>query len=219
VSNVQKQRYRIVGADRATGEEIELFLHASNIDSALKKANDRGILVSACVSVDSGTPMLGGASSAGHVSSPPLPPASVPMPAGPNEIIFPASLPETMAKVAEAINRLGRVTELNQPDQYITGNIKFGFNSVRVRVSLIPAGPNQSRVVLQGMFDGLLGAGARSATRRLMEMLRNLDNPGYVPDRWGMPIHPLVIVGAVVAIIGLILHWIGQVGIAIWGGP
>ncbi len=137
--------------------------------------------------------------------APPPPPSAmpVPTPTGPNEIIFPSSLPVTMGRVAEAINRLGSVTEQNQSQQYVTGRIKFGLQSVKVRVSVVPAGPNQCRVVLQGSSDDVWGAGAKNATRRLMEMLRNLDNPGYKPDRLG--IHPLALVGLIIGFVILVI--------------
>lgn len=143
------------------------------------------------------------------VAPPPLPGNAAPTPTGPNEITFPSSLPATMGRVADAIKRLGSVTEQNQLQQYVTGRIKFGLQSVKVRVSVVPAGPGQCRVVLQGSSDDVWGAGAKSATRRLMEMLRNLDNPGYQPDRLGM--HPLALAGVIVGFVILMIIIMGLI--------
>jgi hypothetical protein len=41
-------KYKVAGADRETGEDIELTLDAENAESAISKAGHRGILVSEC---------------------------------------------------------------------------------------------------------------------------------------------------------------------------
>lgn len=48
-----------------------------------------------------------------------------------------------------------------------------------------------------------MGAGARSAAKRLVEGLRNLENPGYQPDRLGM--HPGALVGSLIGFVFLLL--------------
>lgn len=47
------------------------------------------------------------------------------------------------------------------------------------------------------------GAGAKNATKRLLETLRNLDNQGYQPDRLGM--HPAALVGLLIGFVLLLL--------------
>jgi hypothetical protein len=145
-------------------------------------------------------------------SVPPPPPrpvsaSAIPTPTSANEIVYPASRSATMSKVANAINLLGKVTEQNVQKQYIAGKIKYGLQSVKVRVSVVPVGQNQCRVVVQGSSDDVWGAGAKNVTRRLMETLRNLDNPGYKPDRLG--IHPLALAGVVIGLFVLVILIVG----------
>ena len=64
-------------------------------------------------------------------------------------------------------------------------------------------------MVVQASSDDVWNAGGKAATKRLVETLLNLDNPGYQPDRLG--IHPAALVGVIigfVVLIGTIVFWI-----------
>ena len=58
-------------------------------------------------------------------------------------------------------------------------------------------------MLIQASSDDVWGAGAKNATKRLVETLRNLDNPGYQPDRLGM--HPAALVGLLIGFVFLLL--------------
>jgi hypothetical protein len=121
----------------------------------------------------------------------------------PNEIIMLCPFKTAFGHVTEAIERLGKVKKSDRDQQYIEGKIKFGLQSVKVRVSFVERDEGKTNVVIQGSSDDVWGAGAKNATKRLVELLLNLDNPGYKPDRLGM--HPAAIIGIVIGIIFLII--------------
>jgi len=79
----------------------------------------------------------------------------------------------------------------------------YGLQSVKVRTSLVERTPGKTNVVIQASSDDVWGVGAKHATKRLVETLRNLDNPGYAPDRLGM--HPAALVGVVIGFVFLLL--------------
>ena len=58
-------------------------------------------------------------------------------------------------------------------------------------------------MLIQASSDDVWGVGAKNATKRLVEALRNLDNPGYQPDRLGM--HPAALVGLLIGFVFLLL--------------
>lgn len=277
-------KYRVKGADRETGQDVEVVVIAESIQVASEKANKMGILAAECLpytetnDLPDGNPpsrpkrevMCPGCGEVADISpdgrrgrcwvcnhvfdaanprpkaaEPPTadgPPSlddlqlqcpdcggmfdcalmdqsglckrcavhsaaaatmMAPQQTAPNEVILPYSPAKAIQKVANAINSLGTVKETNLAQSTVTGVIKYGFQSVKMRVSVPPAGPNQSRVVIQASGDDVWGAGARNATQRLQDMLRNLDNPGYRPDRRG--IHPLAMAGSLVLIVILVI--------------
>ena len=108
-----------------------------------------------------------------------------------------------ISRVARAVAALGVVKERNAAGQYVRGKIRFGLQSVKVRVSVVEESANQCRVVVQASADDVWGAGARNATRRLIETMRNLDNPGYRPDRSG--IHPAALIGVIIGFVIVLL--------------
>lgn len=120
-----------------------------------------------------------------------------------NEVLMECRFQTAFDKVSEAIERLGNVKKSDKEQQYIEGKIKFGLQSVKIRVSFVERDEGKTNVVIQGSSDDVWGAAAKNATKRLMELLLNLDNPGYKPDRLGM--HPLAIIGLVIGFIILVL--------------
>jgi len=112
---------------------------------------------------------------------------------GTNEIVISASFPLAFQQVSEAIQRLGSVKYQDKDQQFVEARIKHGLQSVKVRASLVERSPGETTVVIQASSDDVWKAGAKSATKRLVETLLNLDNPGYRPDRLGM--HPGALIG------------------------
>ena len=114
--------------------------------------------------------------------------------------------------VVNAMNELGRLKQQDEVAHVLQGKIMYGLQSVKIRISFVEESGNRTRVVVQASSDDVWGAGAKNATKRLIETVRNYDNPGYDPDPIGM--HPLA-VGAVfavtVAVIVIIVYLFSEV--------
>lgn len=114
-----------------------------------------------------------------------------------NELILTTDTRAALASVRSAMERLGRVRATDERRLAVDGRVRFGLQSVRVRVCCAEEGPGRTRVVIQASSDDVWRAGAKSATKRMSEVLRNLDTPSYQPDRLGM--HPAALVGSLLA--------------------
>lgn len=123
-------------------------------------------------------------------------------PVAPNETILPCSPDAALNRVATAMAKVGQMRERNDAAQSVDGTVSFGFQRVKLHVSVVGEGADQSRVVVQGSSDDVWGAGAKNATKRFLETLRNLDNPGYQPNRRG--IEPAALLGITVIFIVLV---------------
>lgn len=119
-----------------------------------------------------------------------------------NEVTIEADAETAEECVAEAIKMLGRVTQ-REPGRAVQGRVKYGLQSVKVRVSLVERRRGETNVVIQASGDDVWGTAARSATERLVEMLLNLDNAGYRPDRLG--VSPGALVGMLILFVILVL--------------
>jgi len=121
----------------------------------------------------------------------------------PNEVVISCPLSQAFPLVASALQRVGKLQQEDRSQQYVSGRIMYGLQSVKVRASLVERVTGKTNVVIQASSDDVWGAGAKHATKRLVETLRNLDNPGYAPDRLGM--HPAALVGVVIIFVVLLL--------------
>jgi len=121
----------------------------------------------------------------------------------PNEVVIYAPLEAAFEHAAVAVNRLGSIRKRDLKNQTIDGYIKYGLQSVRVHVSLVERVQGETTAVVQASSDDVWGAGAKNATGRLIELLVNLDNPGYQPDRLGM--RPAALVGIIIAFVLILL--------------
>jgi serine/threonine protein kinase len=128
-----------------------------------------------------------------------------------NEIVFAADSGTTLGYILSALERLGTVTGKDPEKQSVLGKVRYGLQSVKVRASVAEDEPGRSRVVIQASSDDVWGAGARSATKRLVEVVRNLNTPGYQPDRLG--INPAALIGMLLAfaiLTSVIASWLVQ---------
>ena len=91
--------------------------------------------------------------------------------------------------VKECFTKIGTVQEVSS--DFIVGSIRYGLQRVHVRVSWIVE-KDQVRFVVQSWSDDIWRSGAKSAKRRLIELIQNHNNPGYQVDRLGM--HPAAFV-------------------------
>lgn len=103
-----------------------------------------------------------------------------------NEVTFADALAAAFPKVVKALSLVGSVSEENRAQQFIAGTVRYGLQSVKIRISLAEDGSEVTRAVIQAKGDDAFGVAAKSATNRLAEAMLNLDNPGYQPDRGGM---------------------------------
>ena len=121
----------------------------------------------------------------------------------PNEVVFLSPFGIAFEHVSRAIGQLGTLKRQDKTQQFVEGRIKYGLQSVKVHVSLIERVEGETTAVIQASSDDIWGAGAKSATKRLVETLVNLDNPGYQPDRLG--IHPAALVGLLIGFVYLVM--------------
>ena len=137
----------------------------------------------------------------------PAPAASVPPPVwaiSDSEALIGAGLSESMDAARAALARVGNVGRSRSQEPCVTGTVAHGLHRVHLRVSFAQD-QRGTRVVVQARGDDAWGTGAKSAARRFLETLRNLNNPGYLPDRLGMSVAVLVAqVLAIIVVCGLI---------------
>jgi hypothetical protein len=112
-------------------------------------------------------------------------------------------------QVAAAMAKLGSVKTRDPSQNFIDGRIKYGLNAVKVRASLVERDPGQTTVVMQGSSGEVWGVAAKNASKRLVEMLENMDNPGFKADRLGInPVALVAIVIVFVIVVAVIVSYI-----------
>ena len=74
---------------------------------------------------------------------------------------------------------------------------------MKVNISLVERTAGETTIVIQASSDDVWGAGAKNATKRLVETILNHDNPGYQPDRLGMK--PMALCGVIIGFIVCLL--------------
>lgn len=116
-----------------------------------------------------------------------------------NEVVIHCSSNEALITIRHAMDLVGSVSASTTDQRVVSGKIKYGLQSVKIRVSIVERELGKVNAVIQGSSDDIRGVGAKSAAKRLIETLRNLDNPGYKPDRLG--VHPLALVGVVIGFV------------------
>ena len=115
-----------------------------------------------------------------------------------NEIVYPGDIASTWNDVAAALQKLGRTTKPDQQKRFLEGKVRYGLQSVKLRVSLVERDSLQTGIVVQASSDDIWNAGGRNATKRLIETLTHLNTPGYRVDRLG--VHPAALFGLVCGI-------------------
>ena len=126
-----------------------------------------------------------------------------------SEVIIFAPRREAFEFVSAAMSKVGSVKKRDPEQNYIDGRIRYGLNPVKVRVSLVEREPRQTTIVVQGSSAEVWGVAAKNAAKRLIQMLENLDNPGFKADRLGInPIALTVIVIVFVVVVFVIVAYI-----------
>ena len=66
--------------------------------------------------------------------------------------------------VAEAPTAIGKGVEVSRLTQTVTGKVRYGFQSVKLRVSVVDHGDSRSLVQIQPFSDDIWAGGARKGT-------------------------------------------------------
>lgn len=117
-----------------------------------------------------------------------------------NEISTSENVIEFNKLLKESFSKLGKLE--SSTDTYIEGKIKYGLQSVKVRVSWANEG-ELTRYIFQGKSDDIWNKGGKNAVSRLIEVIKNHNVPGYEVDRLGM--HPAALAGAVIGLIFIVI--------------
>jgi hypothetical protein len=86
---------------------------------------------------------------------------------------YPKSSLEALADLQRAFASIGKVVEISKLTMSITGKTRYGLQSVKLRVSVLPQGEGQSLIQVQGSGDDIWGAGARKGTDKLLRALES----------------------------------------------
>jgi hypothetical protein len=125
------------------------------------------------------------------------------------EVLIFAPRSVAFEQVGTAMQKLGSVKTRDPGQTFIDGRIRYGLNPVKVRASLVERDPGQTTVVLQGTSGEVWGVAARNASRRLVQMIENLDNPSFKADRLGInPVALVVIVIAFAIVVFIIVSFV-----------
>lgn len=118
-----------------------------------------------------------------------------------NSVTLQQPLHIAFRSVVQAISNVGDVREQNIAAGIVSGVVKYGMNSTKVKVSLSSSGPSTKATIETGRGD-VWGYTRKNVTRRVVETLCNLDNPQYRPKRYGIgPMGVLVIIIGIIVII------------------
>lgn len=104
----------------------------------------------------------------------------------PTEVLIHTVSDEAIKITGDALSKVGGVRNVDELNNVIDGYIKYGFQTVKIHISFIERESGKTNIVIQGSSDDVLGVAARNAISRLIEMIRNMDNQGYQPDKLGM---------------------------------
>lgn len=112
--------------------------------------------------------------------------------------------PQAFSAAQKAVSAIGKVTSSNIGDYTINGKVRYGLQSVKLRVTIRPNGAT-SNVVAEAESDDLWNAGGKSVVNRFLEALDRSNDPKYVPDRQGMSTGKLIVMIALFLMILVIL--------------
>lgn len=113
--------------------------------------------------------------------------------------------PQTFSDAQRAISAIGKVTSSNIGDYTINGKVRYGLQSVKLRVTIHPNGAT-SKVIAEAESDDLWNAGGKSVVNRFLEALDRSNDPTYAPDRQGVSTAKLIGMIALFLVIFLILY-------------
>ena len=88
-----------------------------------------------------------------------------------------------------SIRSIGKVVEISKQTLTITAKVRYGLQSVRLRVSVLSQGDDRSLIQVQGFGDDIWGGGARKGTDKLLRALeRRAKTSAAVVNRCDTPV-------------------------------
>jgi hypothetical protein len=81
------------------------------------------------------------------------------------------SFDDTMSDLARAFGSVGKVLDSSETTGTISGRVRYGLQTVRLRVSVFEETPERSRIEIQGFGDDIWGGGARKGADKLIQAL------------------------------------------------
>jgi hypothetical protein len=73
--------------------------------------------------------------------------------------------------VAQAFAAIGKSVEVRKLTKTVTGRVRYGLQSVKLRVSVVDHGDGRSLVQIQAFGDDIWGGGARKGADKLIRAL------------------------------------------------
>lgn len=93
------------------------------------------------------------------------------------EFQYPKPAEAALDDVMRAFTVIGKVVDVSNLTKTITGKVRYGLQSVKLRVSVVDQGEGQSVVRVQAFGDDIWGGGARKGTDKLVRALESGDRP------------------------------------------
>jgi len=107
------------------------------------------------------------------------------------EILYPIKTAYDI--VLHSLSLIGRVKNENRLKNMIEGRVRYGLQSVVIKVSFEEIDDEKTKIFIQGNSDDHMNVGGESAVQRLMDTIINYNNPDFKPDRSGTS--TIVVVG------------------------
>lgn len=86
---------------------------------------------------------------------------------------YPRPALEALADLERAFSSIGKVVEISKLTMSLTGRTRYGLQSVKLQVSVLDQGTNQSLIQIQSFGDDIWGGGARKGTDKLLRALES----------------------------------------------
>ena len=99
--------------------------------------------------------------------------------------LYDKSLDETFEDLKDALEKIGKVQDINIDSGRITGITRYGLQKVKIE-AILEAKDNQTELTFHGKSDDAQVEGARRGIERLFETMGNLDNPEFTPSKTGI---------------------------------
>lgn len=87
---------------------------------------------------------------------------------------YPKPADSALNDVARTFTSIGKVMDVSNLTKTVTGKVRYGLQSVKLRVAVVDHGDGQSLVQVQAFGDDIWGGGARKGTDKLLRALESM---------------------------------------------